>query len=304
MDDTSETYAVLGATGNCGSALINIILHDKPKARINAYCRNRSKLLKKMPDAGSSDRVEIFEGGIQDTQLLAKCVAGSKAVFLCVSTNDNIPGCRLSQDTTISLLKALRELEELSAKLDHEHKLPKVVLLSSGTVDETFSQHVPALLLPILLRSASYVYKDIVEAEKMLRAEQDWLTSIYVKPGALSVDTRRGFALSLTEQHGPTSYLDLAAGMLAAVDDEQRLYDGKSVSLICTNGAAQFPKGTAMCILSGLLRHYFPWMHSYLPSDTVSLFRGQRSPPYMTVAACLTTLGPEVNEAKVRSGEQ
>ena len=249
------TYAVLGSTGNCGTALIQILL-QQPKARIKAFCRNKAKLLRLLPKIEASGRVEITEGGIQDQPALAACIRDCRAIFMVISTNDNIPRCRLSQDTAIAVVRALQSLNQA----------PKVLLLSSATIDDHFSRHVPFLLRQILLRSASHVYNDLKEAEMLLRAQQDWLTTIYIKPGALSVDKQRGHALSLTEEESPLSYLDLAAAMVEAADDQEGRYDMRNVSVVNTNGRAKFPAGTPMCILMGLSRHFFPFLHPYLPS--------------------------------------
>jgi nucleoside-diphosphate-sugar epimerase len=252
-----KTYAILGATGNCGSAIISLLLQrHTTKFRIHAYCRNKSKLLKRFPDLELDERVRIFEGGLDNAELLATCLRDCRAVFLCISTNDNIPGCRLSQDSTSAVIHALKLLKQS----------PKLLLLSSATIDDNFSRHVPFLLRQILLRSASNVYADLVATEALLRDQASWLTSVFIKPGALSVDQQRGHALSLTDENSPLSYLDLAAGMLEAADDDDGLYDGKDVSVVNTGGRASFPTGTPLCILTGLLRHFFPWMHEWLPS--------------------------------------
>ncbi|RAL68063.1 hypothetical protein DID88_008786 [Monilinia fructigena] len=237
-------YAVLGSTGNCGTALIQNLL-KQPKAKINAYCRNKSKLLQLVPEVRDSKQVE-----------------GCRAVFLVVSTNDNIPGCHLSQDTAISVINALKSFKESG-----DAKIPKLVLLSSSaTIDDHFSRHLPWLLRQILLRSASHVYNDLKETEKLLRSQEDWLTTIYIKPGALSVDKQRGHALSFTEEGSPLSYMDLAAAMTEAANDEEGQYDLRNVSVVNTNGRAKFPTGTPMCILTGLLRHFLPFLHPYLPT--------------------------------------
>ena len=267
----STAYAVLGATGNCGLALIENLL-KKPDAIIHAYCRNSSKLQKLIPGVQENERVRVFEGSIQDADLVESCVRGCPGIFLVVSTNDNIPGCRLGQDTATTLIDVLGKMKsEKDGDKDGGGKaarLPKIVLLSSSTVDDQFSRHQPALLRKILLRSASFVYADLMAAEKLLRKHEDWLTTIAIKPGALSVDVQRGHALSLTDQDGPLSYLDLAAGMIEAVDDEDGRYDMKNVSVVNTNGKAKFPTGTPLCIVTGLLRHYFPFLHGYLPMNT------------------------------------
>ncbi|TVY84585.1 Monooxygenase ptaF [Lachnellula suecica] len=232
------TYAILGSTGNCGTALIQSLL-QQPDARIHAYCRNKSKLLRLLPEIEASGRVEIFEGSIEDIQLLSSCIRDCRAIFMVVSTNDNIPGCHLSQDTANGVIRALESLKKLEGP-----SVPKLVLLSSATIDDHFSRHVPYLLRQILLRSASNVYNDLKETEKLLRTQEHWLTTIYMKPGALSVDKSRGYALSLTEEDSPLSYLDLAAAMVEAADDEEGRYDMRNVSVVNTNGKARFPTGT------------------------------------------------------------
>lgn len=260
-----NSYAVLGSTGNCGIALIENLLR-KPDATISAYCRNRPKLLRLLSGLGQSNRVKIFEGSIHDADLIRQCISDCQTVFLVVSTNDNIPGCRLGQDTASVLIDALKSLREKNH--DTTRSKTKVILLSSSTLDDRFSRHQPALLRQILLRSASHVYRDLEETESLLRANEDWLTTIYVKPGALSVDMQRGHAVSTTDQDGPLSYLDLAAGMIEAADDAEGRYDMKTISVVNTNGKARFPTGTVMCILTGILRHYFPFLHPYLPMNT------------------------------------
>ncbi|KAK3720355.1 hypothetical protein LTR37_003766 [Vermiconidia calcicola] len=261
-----DSYAVLGSTGNCGTALIENLLRN-PDAHVNAYCRNRSKLLKLLPDIKEGGRVTIFEGNIQNLELLASCMRKCRAVFLCVSTNDNIPGCCMAQDTAAAVIKALRK--QGCDPTQNGVPMPKLILLSSGTVDERFSRNMPSLLLWVLLRSEYHVYQDLIETQKLLRAEEGWLPSIYVKPAMLSIDAQRGHALSLTDQDdSPLSYLDLAAAMIEAADDEQERYVGKDVSVLNTNGKAHFPAGTPMCILVGLLLYCFPWLYPYLPTNT------------------------------------
>lgn len=259
-----STYAILGSTGNCGTALMENLL-QRPDARIHAYCRNRSKLLRLLPDIKEGGRVTIFEGSIQDTELLTACVSHCRAVFLVTSINDNIPGCHVAQDTAAAVIQALQGRK---AQGGATPTLPRLILLSSATVDDHLSRHMPSLLRMILSRSASHVYRDLIESEKLLRGQEDWLKTIYVKPGALSVDIQRGHALSLTDEDGPLSYLDLAAAMIEAAEDEQGRYDGKNVSVVNTNGKAKFPMGTPMCILIGLARHFFPFLHPYLPANT------------------------------------
>ncbi|KAK3301746.1 uncharacterized protein B0T15DRAFT_544501 [Chaetomium strumarium] len=267
---STTTYAVLGATGNAGVALIQLLLkRNADDVHIHAYCRDRAKLLRLIPDLKVEvpERVQIFEGSTADPDLMTSCLRACRAVFLCISTNDNIPGCRMAQDAAHAVVHALRDIgaQDLRSTSSAYHPLPKIVLLSSASLDEQLSSKTPAWGRAIMHRAASHIYADIAKAEEILRAEADWLTAVYVKPGALSHDIQRGHALSLTDMSGPLSYLDLAAAMIEAADDEKGQYDGKSVGVVATNGTASFPWGTPWTIVLGLIRYYLPWLHPYLP---------------------------------------
>ena len=279
------TYAILGATGNCGNALIQNLLRTED-AKINAYCRNKQKLLQTVPQMDSPNnekRVRIYEGSIHDIDLLAACIRGTRAVFHVVATNDNVPGCHISLDTARSLVSALGQLkaapdvrprttttttkkEKTDDDNDKATGLPKVVLLSSATIDDHLSRHMPWWFRPILRTSASHVYEDLRRAEAFLRGERDWVQTIFIKPGGLSVDVQRGHELNLDHDESFVSYLDLAAGMIEAADEPEGRFDQKNVCVVNRNGAARFPPGTPMCILSGLARHFFPFLHNYLPT--------------------------------------
>lgn len=270
-------YAVLGATGNCGTALIRNLLDRRPSPNIHAYCRNKAKLLGQFPELSETSpaSVQIFEGSIHDIALLVSCIRHCSAVFLVVSANNNVPGLRASQDTARSVIRALQLLQSDADERNHDRErlpptpkpaIPKLVLLSSASLDDHLSRHAPALLHWVLLRSASYVYDDLREAERLLRAQQDWISTIFIKPGALSIDRQRGHTLSLTEENSPLSYLDLAAGMIEAADDPDGRYDGRNVSVLNTGGRAKFPMGTIWSLLIGLLVHYFPALYPYMPS--------------------------------------
>ena len=256
------TYAVLGATGNCGTALIDNLLRSD-NAKINAYCRDKTKLIEKIPQADGNKRVQIFQGSFHDIDLLVDCVRDTRAIFHVVTTNDNIPGYHIGLDMARSIVSAL---ERIKSKAQPGTTLPKIVLLSSGTIDDHLSRHMPWWFRRILRTSASHVYEDLRRTEAFLRAQQDWVATIFIKPGGLSVDLQRGHKLSLDHDESFVSYLDLSAAMIEAADDLDNRFDMKNVSVVNENGAAKFPSGTPMCILMGLARHFFPFLHHYLPS--------------------------------------
>ncbi|KAF2209152.1 hypothetical protein CERZMDRAFT_114104 [Cercospora zeae-maydis SCOH1-5] len=256
-------YAVLGATGNCGTALIENLLASPLTTKINAYCRNKSKLIRLLPGVLHSKAIEIFEGQIQDTNLISTCIKNTDAVFMVVTTNDNIPGCSLGQDQAKSVIAALEKLKKDSLP---GMKVPKLILLSSATVDDHLARKMPWWFRPIMLTAASHVYKDLELTEQFLRSQKDWVSTVFINPGGLSVDIQRGHKLNFDDEESFISYLDLAAAMIEAAEEKEGIYDMKNVSVTNTNGAAKFPPGTPKCILMGLLRHFFPFLHSYLPS--------------------------------------
>lgn len=260
------TYAVLGSTGNCGTALIQNLLQSPQKPIIHAYCRNEAKLRRLVPEIADNKRVRVFAGSIYDDELITDCVKDAKAVFLTVTTNDNVPGCRVGLDSATAVVKALQRLKTSPSAAGK--KLPRLVLLSSATIDDHLARDMPGWFRPIMLAAASHVYEDLRRTEAMLRSHDDWLSTVFIKPAGLSPDVSRGHRLTLDEEESFISYLDLAAGMIEAAGDEEGRYDGRNVGVVNkTRGVgAKFPKGTPQCILMGLLRHFFPWLHPYLPS--------------------------------------
>jgi hypothetical protein len=257
-----STYAIIGATGNCGTALLDN-LSRIPTANVRVYCRNRNKLMNAVPHLVDDKRVVIFEGSIYDVGLLAQCIKDTHVVFHVVSTNTNVPNFNIGLDAAKTIVSALKKLE---AESPRGWKRPKLVLLSSATIDYHLSRKMPWLFRRILLTAASSVYNDLRRTEEFLRAQGKTVTTIFIKPGGLSVDKQRGHKLDFDVEDTFVSYLDLAAAMIEAADDPDGRYDLKNVSVVNTNGGAKLPPGTPWCILTGLLRHYFPFLHTYLPS--------------------------------------
>ncbi|KAI2607148.1 putative NAD-dependent epimerase/dehydratase [Hypoxylon fragiforme] len=268
LPPVTSTYAVLGSTGNCGTALLQTLLQS-PTNKIHAYCRNQAKLHRLIPQVVDNKQIRVFEGSIHDVDLITDCVRGTKAVFMAVTTNDNVPDCRLNQDTAATVIRALEAIraESSSRAKPEASKLPKLVLLSSSTIDDRLSGNRSWLFRSLMRTAVSYVYADLQLAEKMLRSQADWVSTIFMKPGGLSVDVARGHRLTLDEDESFLSYLDLSAGMLEAVNDEEGRYDGMNVGVVnATRGVgAKFPSGGLLAIPLGLLRHFFPWLHPYLP---------------------------------------
>ncbi|KAK5011718.1 hypothetical protein LTR28_007257 [Elasticomyces elasticus] len=201
-----STYAVLGATGNTGLSLVRVLLQSPEKKQINAYCRSSTKLLHLCPEAASNSNVHIFQGRLDDSNVLVNCLRGTRAAFLAVALSDNVPNCTVACDTARSVIAALRVLQEQNAAL------PKLIILSSASLEPKFSNDVPRWVHTMLCYAASHVYRDLELAEALLRDEQSWITgTTWIKPGGLSHDKQKGHALSKDMSKTPLSYMDLAA---------------------------------------------------------------------------------------------
>ncbi|KAI5268120.1 hypothetical protein E4T47_07894 [Aureobasidium subglaciale] len=252
------TYSVLGATGNTGQSLLQVLTQDSSN-KIHAYCRSKSKLERLQPDIVASPNVQVFEGSLDNTEVIRDCIKDTHAVFLAVAVSGNVPGNTIAQDTAHVVLQALRELRDTNT----EAKLPKLVVLSAVATEPAFAAEMPALALAVLFRAESNIYNDLIAAEKMLHKEQDWLSVTFVKPGALTVDTPKGHQLTLKGAKGVVSFLDLAAAMVEVADSGDA-YDWKAVSVNPTANDVAFPWQNIPFLVKGLIYHFFPFAYQWL----------------------------------------
>lgn len=239
------------------------LLLATPNVKIHAFCRDKDKLHRQFPHIVGTDVVKVFQGGIDDVELIKSCVTDCHVIFHVVSTNDNVPGYRVGLSIAENLILAL---DRLRAETKSYKTTAKIVLLSSSTIDDHLSRDLPWLLKFVLLRSASNVYEDLRRTEAFLRSHEDRVTTIFMKPGGLSVDVQRGHKIDLNHEESFVSYLDLSAAMIEAADDPDGTYDMKNVGVVNTNGSATFPHGTPLCVAIRLIRHFLPFLHPYLPS--------------------------------------
>ncbi|KAH8701031.1 hypothetical protein BGW36DRAFT_375426 [Talaromyces proteolyticus] len=260
------TYAVLGSTGNCGSAVVRRLLEKSSDTKIKAYCRNKAKLYTVIPEVIDNKQVEVFEGSIGDDALMDDLLRGTKAVFLAVTSNDNIPGIRLNTDTALAVLRSIYRLRDEAGPASYVP--PKLVQLSASAMDDHLARTMSKAFRWIIVRAASRIYADLQRAEDIMRSHDHWIESIFIKPSGLSPDIARGHRLTFDEQESFVSYMDIAGGMLEVADDEEGRYAGRNVGVVnkVTGQGARVPGGTPLCIALGFVRHYFPWMHPYLPA--------------------------------------
>lgn len=251
------SYAVLGATGNTGLQLVNIIAKS-PDKTIHAYCRSKSKLQKLAPDVASSPQLKVFEGQLSEVDVIADCIRNTRAIFLTVAVNDNIPGLTIAIDTAHVVIEAL----EKNRKEAPNAPVPKVVVLSSASTNKQFIETVGKIAATVAHTAFSNIYADLERAEAFLRSH-DWLSVSFIKPGVLAQDIQRGHELSTTKSESPISYADVAAGMIEVADSGDE-YIGKDVSPNPKVKNLPFPKEAPVYMFWGLLFHFFPWLWKYL----------------------------------------
>jgi hypothetical protein len=176
-------YAILGATGNAGRALVNL-LSVSPEISLNLYARSKYKLQAQNPTLASSPppNIKFFIGPITNTETIASCIEDVDAVFCVVATNENEPSCHIAQDTAHAVLAALETLR----RQKKGEGLPRLIFLSAAPVSNVFKAKMPALVRWLLWKAYGNVYRDLETAEALIRREREWLKVIYVYSGGLS----------------------------------------------------------------------------------------------------------------------
>ena len=253
------SYAVLGSTGNTGKALLQVLLRS-PKNEVKAYCRSQSKLLQQVPAAQDNKHLNVFEGQLDDVGLVADCIRDTRAVFMAVAIVDNMPRCTIARDTAKVVVVALERLKAESPTTTP----PKLIVLSSASLEDSFCGDVPAFVHTVLTTAVSNLYRDLREAEEYLRAQSSWISTTFIKPGGLVKDQQKGHQLSTTTAKTPLSFLDLAAGMIEVADNETDEYRLKNVSVLPTTDDVIFPWDGVYFVFTGLCFHFFPWTYRFL----------------------------------------
>jgi uncharacterized protein YbjT (DUF2867 family) len=83
-------YALLGATGSTGSAILRCLIVQLPREHnLNVLVRDKSKLLKWFPDIESTTAFEIniVEGRPSDGTALQECLRDVDVIMACIAAN-------------------------------------------------------------------------------------------------------------------------------------------------------------------------------------------------------------------------
>ncbi|KAL8928869.1 MAG: hypothetical protein Q9208_001647 [Pyrenodesmia sp. 3 TL-2023] len=249
------TYAILGATGKTGGAILDHLI-KAPNTNINAYVRSKAKLLEQQPGLEKNQNVKIFEGPVSDIPLIASTLSPSvDAAFCVVAINENTPGLRIAQDTANSVIAALCHLRNK----DVNFRPPKLLFLSSAALNATMAGEFNPVLKAAISRAMSHLYADLGFAEQNLRLHQSWLDVTFVQPGGLTPDVQKGHKLSVDKASDLVSYPDLAAGMIEIA--QSGTYSWMGVSVNATAKDVKFEPNAPPQLLRGLVWHYLPWLY-------------------------------------------
>ena len=83
-------YALLGATGSTGSAILrSLISHPPENLELNIFVRSKSKLLTVFPDLERTNpfKTTIIVSTPDDTTATRACLQNADVVFACIGSN-------------------------------------------------------------------------------------------------------------------------------------------------------------------------------------------------------------------------
>ncbi|KAK5744379.1 hypothetical protein LTR17_002089 [Elasticomyces elasticus] len=225
-------YALLGATGSTGSAILRSLFAQPPQQlTLNIFVRNKSKLLKAFPDLESTTafKVNIIEGTPSHATAMQDCLRDVDVAMACIATNYSTRGMSICYDTAAAIIDALQVLQKTRG-----YKPPTIIQLRSASVNRTLSAAMPWVARNMAAFCFHYVYEDLRRASILLTsaaAEPPGLLHyIFVDPPAIhdpDGTTPTGFALitdGTQKQESALGYSDLGAAFceLAERRDEFR----------------------------------------------------------------------------------
>lgn len=211
------TYALLGATGATGSAVLRCLLTEPPAdLRLNILVRSKVKLHKAFPHLQYAKSINIttIEGNATDEAAMANCLHSADAVFMCVAQNESAPGVSLTYDTVSTIVIALERLRKAHGSA---YKRPSILQLRSASLNPDLSRQVPRIVYNIVSFCLHYNHVDVFRACELYEhaAKEGLLSWIYVDPPTVhdAFGTQRtGYRLISTEkQDTALSYADLGA---------------------------------------------------------------------------------------------
>lgn len=238
------TYALLGATGSTGSAIIRCLLSEPPKDLIlNILVRSKSKLLQKIPEIEhtSAFTTTILEGTPQDAAALQQCLSNADVIFNCIGTNEATSGITLIYDTTTSIISALKHHQSTQGPA---YKAPTILQLRSASLNP---QDPGGWLARNMAWFCFYhIYTDLDRACKLLAATgPEILHYISIDPPSIhdaEGTTRTGYKIftdaTQEKQEPAINYADLGAAF-CEVAERREEFRGEAVLVSATGEVKQ-----------------------------------------------------------------
>ncbi|KAI9747616.1 MAG: hypothetical protein M4579_007429 [Chaenotheca gracillima] len=260
------TYALLGATGATGSAILRCLLAEPPsQLKLNILVRSKSKLLSSFPELQKSSPfpIDVFEGPITDKTTLQSCLQDVDVIFMCIATNFSAPDTSIALDSAIAVVESLESLRQTQGST---YKTPMILQLRSVSLNKNINGGVGGSVIYFCLY---YVYSDLERAcelyEAKAKAAPGLFEYISVDPPDLhdpNGTERTGHKLLTPEQQKtgayPTSlsYSDLG-GAFCEVARRTEEFAGES-AMVTGTGKVNLTWGTLLgYIFQGLKSRVF-----------------------------------------------
>lgn len=216
-------YALLGATGSTGKAVLNSLLSQQQQPppldlELHILVRSKEKLLKQIPSLSETLTtnqpfpIKIFEGNVTDPVNLQKCLEGAEVVFVCVAQNYGTRETSIANDTATILIESLKKLQSQQGPA---YKKTTIIQNRSTTLNPALSAHAPSLIHAFVYFCLYYIYSDLERAceNYQLAAKEDpqLLDYIFVDAPTLHDDPHRtGYRLISDEKQSDVlGYADL-----------------------------------------------------------------------------------------------
>lgn len=237
------TYALLGATGSTGKAIIRSLLKQSPEdLTLKVFVRSSSKLHNAFPDLdnNTSFKTEIIEGTPDNHLALQKCLQDAEVIFACIATNEATAGMSLAYDVAGAIINALKHNKEKSAST---YKTPTILQLRSASVNTNLKPSEPFVSRHMAGFCFYHIYADIERAcELFIRSAEETpglLKYIWVDPPSIHDSegtTATGHRLLLgndTKQEPALMYADLGNAMCEVAERRVEL-EGQEVGVSAT----------------------------------------------------------------------
>lgn len=253
-----STYALVGATGSTGSAILRHLLRSPlPDVQINILVRSQSKLLGLFPTLleQTKIKIELTEAPLSDSAAVQRCLSGANVIFSTVASNISVPGPTPGEDAAKAITGALSALRQSKGE---NYNPPTVLILSSASLNPHFYNQMPSFMHDFLMFALHYTYSDVAVGNQIYRSLSDpgshnagLLNPIFIEPGGLmdpDGTEETGYEIS-HDKATSVSYADLGAGMVEIATQKEQ-YSDKSVAV---NGTGKF-KMTPLVLVRYLLR--------------------------------------------------